>query len=300
MRAPFVTSSAGWTPEGLAPRAAMNLKAPLNRTHSRRCARHGRASAIAKRVECGGSLPLFGFGSREAPCPSWTCAVATNPAGRASWRAGSKPRGERLGGSLALPGLVRVRARGFTLFEIMMALAILLIIVGVGLPAMITAVRKGPMRQAISDLEEGFLKARMLAILTGQPAELVINASTGALAVRAVSEQPAGEGESPAGLMPGGGGEPAPTDASASGDGGSDRPRTEVLPTFSAKLHESIAFRQLTVSLRDVMDEGEAAVRFYPNGTSDALSARLFSETGEERTVDIEITTGRPRIETIR
>lgn len=183
--------------------------------------------------------------------------------------------------------------RGFTLFEIMMALAILLIIVGVGLPAMITAVRKGPMRQAISDLEEGFLKARMLAILTGQPAEFVISAASGSLSVRAVTEQApddAGVAVAP---------EPAPAQGTGADDG-EERPRTEPLPTFSATLHDSIAFRQLTVSLRDVMDDEEAAVRFYPNGTSDAFSARLFSETGEERAVDLEITTGRPRIETIR
>jgi prepilin-type N-terminal cleavage/methylation domain-containing protein len=186
-------------------------------------------------------------------------------------------------------------SRGFTLFEIMMVLAILLIIVGVGLPAMITTVRKGPMRQAISDLEEGFLKARMLAILTGQPAEFVISASTGTLAVRTVSETRS----DPAGAEPVPG--PALEPLAGSGDGGGEeRPRTEPLPTFSATLHESIAFRQLTISLRDMMDEEEAAVRFYPNGTSDALSALLFSETGEERSVALEITTGRPRIETLR
>jgi len=178
-----------------------------------------------------------------------------------------------------------------------MALAILLIIVGVGLPAMITAVRKGPMRQAISDLEEGFLKARMLAILTGQSAEFVIQAANGTLAVRAVTDRApdAAGGEATDGA--------AATPADWAGGGGGDaeeRPRTEPLPSFSATLHDSIAFRQLTVSLRDMMDEEEAAVRFYPNGTSDAFSARLFSETGEERVVDLEITTGRPRIETIR
>ena len=183
--------------------------------------------------------------------------------------------------------------RGFTLFEIMMALAILLIIVGVGLPAMITAVRKGPMRQAISDLEEGFLKARMLAILTGQSAEFVIRAASGSLAVRMVTERaPEAAGAPDAPELP-------PPDG-AGADGGEERPRTEPLPSFSATLHDSIAFRQLTVSLRDMMDEEEAAVRFYPNGTSDAFSARLFSETGEERAVALEITTGRPRIETIR
>jgi hypothetical protein len=178
----------------------------------------------------------------------------------------------------------------------MMALAILLIIVGVGLPAMITAVRKGPMRQAISDLEEGFLKARMLAILTGQPAEFVIQAANGTLAVRAVTERAPDEGGGDA--MDGAAATPA--DWAGGGGGGDERPRTEPLPSFSATLHDSIAFRQLTVSLRDMMDEEEAAVRFYPNGTSDAFSARLFSETGEERVVELEITTGRPRIETIR
>ena len=184
-------------------------------------------------------------------------------------------------------------SRGFTLFEIMMALAILLIIVGVGLPAMITAVRKGPMRQAISDLEEGFLKARMLAILTGQPAEFVIQAASGSLAVRLVTERAPEEAGAAAAPEP-------PPPEGAGPDGGEERPRTEPLPSFSATLHDSIAFRQLTVSLRDVMDEEEAAVRFYPNGTCDAFSARLFSEAGEERAVALEITTGRPRIETIR
>lgn len=176
-----------------------------------------------------------------------------------------------------------------------MVLGILLIIVGIGLPAMITTVRKGPMRQAMSDLEEGFLKARMLAILTGQPAEFVINAATGALAVRTVSATPSDAATAEPGSRPGE--EPL---ATLEGEDGADRPRTEPLPSFSATLHESIAFRQLTISLRDMMDEEEAAVRFYPNGTSDALFALLFSETGEERSVALEITTGRPVIETIR
>lgn len=183
---------------------------------------------------------------------------------------------------------------GFTLFEIMMVLAILVIIVGVGLPAMVSTVRKGPMRQAMSDIEEGFLKARMLAILTGQPAELAINAASGSLDVRQVRDTPSGASgrgiEAPV---------PEETDAGAELDA-EERPRTEPLPSFSAQLHPSVAFRQLTVSLRDMMDEEEAAVRFYPNGTSDALYAVIFSEAGEEKTIALEITTGRPRIETIR
>lgn len=191
------------------------------------------------------------------------------------------------------PGPPRPASRrtGFTLVELMLVLAILGIIAGIAFPAVINTVRKGPMRQAVSDLEEGFLKARMLAILTGQPTELVIGAAEGTLAVRTVSEtapDPAAPG--PAGMEDSPAPDPAPGEA----------PRPEALPSFSARLHPSITFKQLTVNLRDLMDETEAAVRFHPNGTCDALSATLFSETGEERSIALEITTGRARVETIR
>lgn len=187
------------------------------------------------------------------------------------------------------------RARGFTLFEIMMVLAILVIIVGVGLPAMISTVRKGPMRQALADLEEGFLRARMRAILTGQPAELVIRAADGTLTLRSVSEGVAPSVGAGVSFSTADRGEEFRETA-----GGSDRSTTGDLPEFSAKLDESVAFKQLTISLRDVMDETEAAVRFYPNGTCDALTALLVSEAGQERAVTLEITTGRMGLEVIR
>ena len=41
-------------------------------------------------------------------------------------------------------------------------------------------------------------------------------------------------------------------------------------------------------------------MRFQPNGTCDALFATLFSEAGEERTIALEIITGRARVEVIR
>ncbi len=182
---------------------------------------------------------------------------------------------------------------GFTLIELMMVLGLLAIIVGVALPVMVGTVRKAPMRQALSDLQEGVLKARMLAILTGQPAELVLHAADGRLWVRSAAGATPADGEAPPEETPETGttAEPAPAEAP---------PAREALPRFSARLHESLAFRQLTVNLQDLMDEPEAVIRFQPNGTCDALTAVLVSEAGEERLLQLEITTGRLRVEEIR
>jgi len=184
-------------------------------------------------------------------------------------------------------------AAAFTLVEIMMVLAILVIVLGVALPVMVGTVRKAPLRQALNDLDEGFLKARMLAILSGQPAELVIRAADGTLLVRQVSETGPVEPEA---LADSGTAAPAPP----AGETPADTPPREELPRFSARLHESLAFRQLTVNLRDMMDEPEAVIRFQPNGTCDAFTAVLTAETGEERLLQLEITTGRLRIQELR
>lgn len=191
-----------------------------------------------------------------------------------------------------VPGLFRPGPAAFTLVEIMMVMAILGIVLGVALPALVGTVRKAPLRQALSDFEEGVLKARMLAILTGQPAELVIRVSDWSLFVRPVSETaPATEPGAEPELA-----EMSPAAASSE----AAAPRGEELPRFSARLHDSLAFRQLVVNLRDMMDEEEAAIRFQPNGTCDAFTAVLVSETGEERLLQLEITTGRLRIQDLR
>ncbi len=56
---------------------AMNLKAPVNRTHSKRLAPLQRPSEVAKRLECGDSSPLFGAGSWKADAPS-DCRLAVS------------------------------------------------------------------------------------------------------------------------------------------------------------------------------------------------------------------------------
>ena len=69
------------------------------------------------------------------------------------------------------------RARGFTLLEIMVALAIAAVIMAVGIPTFVKATRKEGLRKAVSDLMEGCSEARTQAILKGVPVELVIQAA---------------------------------------------------------------------------------------------------------------------------
>ncbi len=181
----------------------------------------------------------------------------------------------------------RVSARAFTLFETLIVLALMAIIVSIGMPSFLYAVRKSPLRQAMSDLEEACHGARLMAILSGAPSELVIRAADGTLTVRRVQETAPENGEP---LVP------SPTDGDPHGEAVAP---TGVAPSLF-KLPETVAFKTLVVNLEDMMDSAEARVRFYPNSTCDAFSASLLSEDNEERVITLEVTTAREYIEVVR
>jgi len=170
--------------------------------------------------------------------------------------------------------------------EIMLVIAIVGVMLGIGIPTMFRGMSKLPIQQAVRTLEEACRAARTAAILQGQPAEVVIQAQEGTVTVALVAEgggAPSDLGPSEPGLS-----EPGPAGA-ASGR-----------PDFSGRIPASVAFKQLRVNLRDMMDYDEARIRFYPNGTSDELTAVLLSEQNEERALTLEIVTGREHVEVIR
>lgn len=184
-----------------------------------------------------------------------------------------------------------IRPKGFTLIELLVVVALIGVFATVSLPPMFYALKKSPIRQASSDLAEACQRARMLAIMKGRTAELVISAEDGLLATQLANEaallDAAPEsGEADAVLLPTG--EPVPA--------------TTPLETrpFTARLPESVAFKELLINRRDMMEYAQARVRFHPNGTCDELFAVLLSESNEERVVRLEISTGRETVEVIR
>ncbi len=174
----------------------------------------------------------------------------------------------------------------------MIVVAMIAIFMTIGMPSIYHALHRNPMQQATFDLEEAFRNARMQAIMKGVPAEVVLIPADRSVSVRLApgaelprlhsrTDDPTAEG-------------------AAQMDAGEPAPATSSIPNFSAQWAESVAFKQLLVNLRDYQELDEARIRFYPNGTSDALIATLVSEANEERTVTLEITTGRSNVEVVR
>ncbi|MHB1306213.1 MAG: prepilin-type N-terminal cleavage/methylation domain-containing protein [Limisphaerales bacterium] len=181
--------------------------------------------------------------------------------------------------------------RAFTLMEMLVVVAIIGVIVTVSLPPLYRTLQKTPMVQAMNDLEEACRRARMMAIMTGKTAELVIDAETGGLTVRPTAAVPTDDSD-----RRDAGSAPTPNSPSATDDPREARasvPARDQVPPFTAQIHEDVAFKTLLINRRDAMDEAEARVRFQPNGTCDEFIATLLSTRNEERTMSLEICTGR-------
>lgn len=186
----------------------------------------------------------------------------------------------------------RVRPGGFTLFELMVVIAILGIVATISMPSLIGNLKRRPMQQAVENLQEVCRHARLKAVMEGRASELVVQAGNGSLDVRQATDAAAPDPVDPL--------DPAAGEAPAGEADSAGVLRGGKVANLRLRLPESVAFKELQVNLRDMMDYPEARVRFYPDGTCDALEAVLFSERSEERRFKLEITTGRDIVEVIR
>src|SRR5687768_14434372 len=85
----------------------------------------------------------------------------------------------------------RRNASGFTLVEIMIVIAIMAIVVGMGVPSMYRNMQRDDLARAVNDIIEGAKTARDRAILQGMPWVLIIRENQVSLEAAPHEQKPA-------------------------------------------------------------------------------------------------------------
>jgi type II secretory pathway pseudopilin PulG len=181
---------------------------------------------------------------------------------------------------------VGAAAAGFTLIELMVAVGMMVMFVSIGIPTLYRSMNQDSMRKAVSDVMEVCSVARARAILDGAPMELCIRPAQRSFTVGAAADR----NSDWTGLQP-------RVDYQFG-----DRMRAHPEPAparsgFSVSLSPSIIIEGLGVNGEDWTEDQEARVRFYPNGTCDAMSIVLLSDKGERRNIWLEVVTGFAELE---
>jgi prepilin-type N-terminal cleavage/methylation domain-containing protein len=177
-----------------------------------------------------------------------------------------------------IPGAATLRrtATGFTLIELMVAISIAALMMMVAIPAF-RATRKPPLIRAANDFIEACRQARARAVLTGFPMDVLVSANDRTTELSVVP-------------VPGG---PGPSNAA-------NGPASAAL--FRAEFPEDVAFRTFIVNQRNAVSgfTEAAAVRFFPNGTSDQLDAELQWQRREILRFRSDLVTGIVEMEAVQ
>jgi prepilin-type N-terminal cleavage/methylation domain-containing protein len=167
----------------------------------------------------------------------------------------------------------RSKSHAFTLIEIMVVVAIMGIILTMGIPSIVKAIKREGMRKAVNDVVEVCSHARARAILSGTETQVIFHPRERRLEV-------SGGGGTP--KYPDGAPETITSTPAGSG--------------LSAQLPDEITIEMLDINLLEYGESDVARVRFYPNGTSDEMTLILHSLKGNQndawRKIWLEVTTG--------
>jgi len=179
------------------------------------------------------------------------------------------------------------RNRAFTLVEIMIVVAILGIVLGIGIPSMFRVMRREGIRAATADVLEVCAKARAAAILSGSMVELqILPESRQFNVVAGTTPEPDDSvlGRAPEVFLE-----------------AETKPATRpAIAPFSVTLAESIHFELIDVNFLELKDAPEVRVRFHPNSTSDEFAVVLRSEDDRWRKISLEVTTALATMEVIK
>jgi prepilin-type N-terminal cleavage/methylation domain-containing protein len=149
------------------------------------------------------------------------------------------------------------RQSAFTLIEIMLVIGIFALMIGMGAPSFYQAVKKEPMRKALTGMTEACQAARAQAILQGKTVSLDILPQDRTFSV---------EGGGASGVRPGAG--------------------------TSGEIADSIGIEMLDVNLTEYREADLARVRFFPNGTCDEFTLILRSSRNDWVKLALDPTTG--------
>lgn len=173
-------------------------------------------------------------------------------------------------------------AAAFTLVELLVAIAIGLIILGLAVPTLRKAARP-PLTQACRDFLDACIQARSRAIMESRPMQIVIRDGGGEVVVEPAPDGVTGatNGVSAVSFL-----------QQAEGDGPA--------PHFARRFEQGVAFESVIVNQRNFMDAPAAAVRFFPNGTADQFEGVISYRRGEARRLTVEVMTGIADVEGVR
>jgi len=160
----------------------------------------------------------------------------------------------------------------------MIVMAIIAIVMTIGVPSMMRGLEKDDLTRAIRDTIEGCKTARDRAILQGVPHEFVIHVEgdRATLNVRALPQEQRGPFAAQTVDM-----HIAASQAIPAGP----------YSGFPRPLGDDVIVQMVDVNFVNHMDESEARVRFFPNGTCDEFTV-VYSWKGKQRTVMADVVTG--------
>jgi prepilin-type N-terminal cleavage/methylation domain-containing protein len=177
---------------------------------------------------------------------------------------------------------------GFTLIELMMVVAIMIVCVAMAFPAISTALHRAPLTQAVMDMTEGCRKARALAILQDHPMELDIFADG---RIQVATAQLGDDGNAEAAPPA-----PAAQNSVAAAAAEVEPPKQPAGGGFSAQLPDTVGVELIDVNFTDYMGADVARVRFYPNGTCDEFTV-VLKKDNERRKITLEVVTGLAQVD---